>query len=71
MTPQVLTVGGKPSYASFWPSIAAASAQLAQRRVPRAGRVPSRNPAVPERLSPGFVAGRAPERTAQQEREIG
>lgn len=55
MPTHVLTSNGKPSYASFWPSIAEASAQLSQRRFPRAGRVPSGNPAVSGPASPSFV----------------
>ena len=59
MATQVFTIHGKPSYASFWPSIATASAQLSQRRFARAGRVPvsSGNPAVHGPASPGSVGG--------------
>ena len=57
---EVLTIHGKRSYASFWPSIAAASAQLSQRRYARSGRVQSGNPAVPGLASPGFIGRRGP-----------
>ena len=66
MATQVLTIHGKRSYASFWPSIAAASAQLSQRRFVRAGRVPSGNPAVPGPASPGFVGVRTSDRPSLQ-----
>ena len=66
MATQVLTIHGKPSYASFWPSIAAASAQLSQRRFARSGRVPSGNPAVSGLPSPGFVGRRGSDQPSTQ-----
>ena len=66
MATEVLTIHGKRSYASFWPSIAAASAQLRPRRCARPVQMPSGNPAVPGVASPGFVGRRGLVRPSTQ-----
>lgn len=70
MATQGHTIDGKPSYASFWPSIAAASAQLSQRRFPRSGRVQSGNPAVPGLASPGVVGSGTSDRRSPRKGEV-
>lgn len=62
MAPEVVTIEGNAALASFWPSIASASAQLSRRRR-SAGRVLSTNPAVLGLASPGFVGNRGPDRS--------
>ena len=57
MATQVITIHGKLSYASFWPSIAAASAQLRPWRCARPGQMPAVDPTTGLAL-PTFVGRR-------------
>jgi len=65
MAPQVVTIEGNPALASFWPSIAAASAQIRWRRRSPPGRVQSGNPAVPVLTPPVLLGHRRLDRSAR------
>jgi hypothetical protein len=64
MTRQLSDLETNPALPSFWPSLAAASAELRRDRSSRLGRMRSENPAVLERTPPVSVREGTARRTS-------
>jgi len=65
MAAEVVTIEGNAALASFWPSIASASAQIRRRRHSQRGQVQSGNPAVAVLGPPVLLGHRRLDRSAR------